>query len=200
MGCRRLLFAVALAIAGTAPIAGENLLVNPSFDADVSGWENPFIDRIDWIAGDGNPAGSGGGCMEIADNFNNGGSTGAIQEVAVTPTTDFELSGWVRIPAGSVAVQGQLWVQWYDASDNYLGNSQVLRMPDLSGAWNRVVAIVTSPAEAVTARVRPSFATPSGGTEESITRWDDLFFGESALFFFDGFESGDTSTWSGAVP
>lgn len=191
MSRQTLLFALtALAIAVAAPIWGQNLLVNPTLDTDVSGWENPYINRVDWISDDGNPSGSGDGCMEIADNLNNGGSTGAIQEVAVTPETGYYLSGWTRIPSGSVAEGAQLYVKWYDATDTSLGNSQILWMWDLSGAWNRVAAAVTSPAGAVKAQVRPNFLMPSVGTEESIARWDHLYFGDpsgiaEALIDFD---------------
>jgi len=179
MSRQEMLFVVtALAIAAACPIWGQNLLVNPALDSDVTGWENPFTDRVDWISNDGNPSGSGDGCMEIADSLNNGGSNGAIQQVPVTPETGYYLSGWTRIPAGSVAVAAQLWVQWYDATDAFLGFSEFLDIRDLSGAWNRVAAVVTSPAGAVKAEVRPGFLMPSSGTEESIARWDHLYFGD----------------------
>ena len=174
----QLFVVTALAIAVAAPIWGQNLLVNPTLDSDVTGWENPYLDRVDWISDDGNPSGSGDGCLEIADNDNNGASTGAIQEVAVTPETGYYLSGWTRIPAGSVAVGAQIWVQWYDASGAFLGSSDFFSMRDLSGAWNRLAAVVTSPVDAVKALVRPSFQMPSMGTEESIARWDHLYFGD----------------------
>lgn len=191
MSRQEMLFVVtALGIAAAGPIWGQNLLVNPTLDSDVTGWENPYIDRVDWISDDGNPSGSGDGCMEIAFNLNNGGSNGAIQEVAVTPETGYYLSGWTRIPAGSVALAAQLWVEWYDGSDAFLGNTQFLGMRDLSGAWNRIGAVVTSPADAVKALVRPSFQMSTSGTEESIARWDHLYFGDpsgiaEALIDFD---------------
>jgi len=189
-----------VAILATGSLAAQNLLLNPSFDSDVTDWSAPYIDRMDWIASDGNPAGSGPGCMEIAYTNNSGGSNGAMQYFDVVGGTTYQLSGWAKVPAGSVAWGADMWVDYYDASDVYLESSDTLFMMTQDGPWEQVSEFTTAPAAAVRARLRPSVLTASSGTDESIARWDDLFFGTSSAIFVDDFESGGTSRWTAAVP
>lgn len=180
------------------PSFSQNLVANPDFDSDVSGWWNPYIDRIVWISDDGDAGGSGSGCMEIADTQNNGGCTGAIQyDVAVAPGTTYVLSGAARLPAGSIAESASIWVDWHDVGGSFIGATPIYDVATtVDGPWSTGSWRVTSPAEASTAWVRPSFCMPSGGAEESIARWDDIFFGPlGAEIFSDGFESGNTSSW-----
>ena len=186
-----------------SPSLAQNLITNPDFDSDTAGWWNPGLDRLVWISDDGYGAGSGPGCVEIAGTLNNGACTGIIQDnITVTPNTTYLLSGAARLPAGSVAVGATIWVQWYDASGLYISSTTFTDVtttvgdPWATGSW-----LVGSPSNAVEAWVRPSFCMPSGGSEESVARWDDLFFGlQNPKIFTDGFESSDTTAWSLTVP
>ncbi|MDX2438467.1 MAG: hypothetical protein QNL88_15650 [Acidobacteriota bacterium] len=113
------MFAARIIISSTIMVAlfvtpsfSQNLITNPNFDADATGWWNPGLDRFNWISDDGNAAGSGPGCLEIGKILNNGACTGAIQDsIAVTPNTTYVLSGVARLPAGSAAVSASIWVQ-----------------------------------------------------------------------------------------
>jgi hypothetical protein len=181
------------------PAFAQNLITNPSFDSDTTGWWNSYLDLLNWISDDGNPAGSGPGCLEIGDALNNNGCTGAIQDnIVVTPNTTYVLSGVARLPSGSLAESASIWVEWYDAGGGFLSDSSIHYVTwTVDGPWTPSSQQVVSPANAVEAWVRPSFCMPGSGTEESIARWDDLFFGpQGAEIFVDGFESGDTARWS----
>lgn len=187
----------------TTPSRAQNLITNPNFDSDIVGWWNPSLDRLVWISDDGYAAGSGSGCLEFADTLNNGACTGAIQDnIAVTPNTTYLLSGTARLPTGSIADSASIWVQWYDGSGSYISSTTFNDVTTtVGGPWTTSSWLVESPPNAVEAWVRPSFCMPVGGPEESIARWDDLFFGlPGTEIFTDGFESSDTAAWSQTVP
>jgi hypothetical protein len=196
---RPLVLSLVITVSLATPSFAQNLVANPDFDIDVSEWSNPYIDRIDWIPDDGNPAGSGPGCMEIADTQNNGGCTGAIQmDIAVAPHTTYVISGTARLPAGSVAAYASIWVDWLDAGGSFIDLTRIFDVTrTVDGPWTAGSWRVTSPAGAATAWVRPGLCMPSGGTGESSARWDDLFLAPlGPEIFSDGFESGSTSRWT----
>lgn len=187
----------------TTPSLAQNLITNPNFDSDIAGWWNSSLDRLVWISDDGYAAGSGPGCLEFAETLNNGACTGAIQDnIVVTPNTTYLLSGAARLPAGSIAEHASIWVQWYDGGGSYISRTSINDLTSTVGdPWTTGSWLVVSPPNAVEAWVRPSFCMPSGGTEESVARWDDLYFGlQGPEIFTDDFESANTDAWSLTVP
>jgi len=192
------LFAAAL-FAG-APVQGQNLLTTPQFDAagDVDAWYDVLsVDRITWISDDGNPAGSGPGAMEIGD-YDLGVGYGAIQLVPVTPGTTYFLSGFARLPSGSAARWAYLLVWWQNGADGLLDYESVGSTS--SSTWTYLSGPVTSPAQAASVWVWAGVQLATGGSEESVARFDDLYFGIGEPVFLDGFEGGTTAAWSAVEP
>jgi len=68
----RSLSALVLLAASAVPAAGQNLLTNPSFDTGIDGWTTA---NSSWVSDDGNPSGSGPGCVEVTAPLLNGGAT-----------------------------------------------------------------------------------------------------------------------------
>ncbi len=190
---------VSLAVPAVPAVAND--LVNPDFASDLSGWENPFFgppdNRADWIGTDGGPE-SGPGCLEEGSTFNNGGSSGLYQVVAVTAGQSYVLSGWSRVPSTVPGNGAFLSVDWVDASENVVGTGASSWNFDAGGGWHYHFGIATAPAGAVAGRIRPSIQMVSAGTDESVARWDDLDFGPG--LFRDGFEAGSTDFWSATTP
>lgn len=193
---------VALVVLGVVSLAGaataQNLLTNPDFNTDADSW-TMMGGRVEWIAGDGNPSGSGSGCLETGGTTNNNGFTGRNQEVAVEPDTDYVLAGSGWIPAASPAQCIALWVGWYDASHHFISFSDCFSYCENNTPWTRLHGQVTSPSTAARGQFRPGFQYSNGGTIESYVRWDDLVFSPAAVFS-NGFESGTMDAWSSHVP
>lgn len=155
---------------------------------------------MDWIADDGV---AGQGCMELGDAFNNGGTVGAYQEVPVAGDTAYQLRAWGRVPAGSAAQNVVVYATWYDAGGFRIADSQTFfGSTPWTGDWLELGGEVTSYANAVTAEVKVAVALAPSGADESVVRFDDVYFGlpgGSSDLFADGFESGETTAWSATV-
>ena len=132
------LLAVALV---PAPALSQNLLVNPGFDDDVSGWQAEVASEalaVDWVADDalGQP---GSGALRLTDVLPDEHSNvyGVGQCLPVTAGAAYDLSGWVRIPAGQVrAGTALLQVIWYaDAACSQLVDFDRAETTDTSGEW-----------------------------------------------------------------
>jgi hypothetical protein len=201
----RLLLVATLAITIVFPATqawAQNLVMNPDFDTDVSGWITESTATIDWNPLDADNDPSSGSALVTNVSDTPGDSTGAHQCIeGVTGEAFYHFSSDILLPGGhSETGYAGLFVQWNDepGCSGYLGSefsSDVsTATPDV---WYRVTNIAQAPMGTESARLRLSVRKfEDFGTLEA--HFDNVEFEE--LIFVNGFESGDTSAWSGVGP
>jgi hypothetical protein len=175
---------IVIAVIAAAPTAAQNLLTNPSFDADASGWTPAnasvvAIYRDD--VGSTLDGGSGPGAVEIRFSFWNGGSGGVHQEVAVVEGTSYEAAFSAFAPSeDNPAHDAALFIQWYDAGHGFI--AQEALHPSFSfDVWLRIEGVVTAPAGAAIVRVLPTVTNPADPSETrpGVLYVDDVLFAEA---------------------
>ena len=119
--------ALALAILLPAPFAwAQNLVLNPDFDTDVTGWYPSATAAIDWnpLDADNNPA--SGSALVTNLSTTAGDSTGASQCIeGLAGEAFYLLAAEVLLPGGqSETGYAHLFVQWNDEPGclGYLGS------------------------------------------------------------------------------
>lgn len=180
-------------------------LGNPNFDRDLAGWvvTEPVPGALLWSssvdAGDAETSGA----AELLT------ATGAGQAYALSQCLDVPAGPYLarartRIAGSSASAPvATLRLDFFAAAAcaGALVDSS-LSSPvsgDTAGVWLPLdLRRAAAPATALSVLVTVGI---DGGTESSFTAaLDDLFFGRAPELFSDGFESGDTSSWSGSAP
>lgn len=114
------LLIVIVLIGSSTPAVAQNLLVNGTFDTDVSPWETPddvvtVIHRTD--TGNDLAGGSGPGSVEVQFRQWNGAHSGPYQEIEVVEGTIYEFSGVYFSPSGdNVSLGVRVLARWLDES------------------------------------------------------------------------------------
>lgn len=174
------------------PPSSPNLLVNPGFTGDLTGWTSSGQGSATWDANSRQP---GSGSVLLT---NQGGTPEEVlgQCVAVTGDTPYRLEGWFSILGEGTPGFTFLRVNFYDQPNcggNGLSGGTTTSGSNVAGSWHQLSTDVRSPRTAVSARLHLMlYKSPAGGT--MTVRFDDLSF-TSALLFNDGFESGAFLEW-----
>jgi hypothetical protein len=161
--------------------SGTNLLINPNFDAGVTGWQ--MSDGTGWDAGrdaDGNPN-SGSVRLSVVNETLNTDSA-VSQCVPISPGT-YRLSGKVFAPTGSYNAESiaELIVFWEESAT--CGNAGALpnattpaiHPATTQNSWVSVTTgLVVPPAATRSALIVP--IEGSGGPGSLTTNFDDLVF------------------------
>ena len=174
-----------LAIAGLfvmASLAGaQNMLTNPSFDSDGTGWTPANEDIVaTFLPGVGSTlaGGSGPGSLEIRYSFWNGSSGGVWQEVEVDEGTTYTMGVSSYVPtADNPAGDTPLLYQFYDVDGQFLEQDAFHLWPFVNDQWVRIEGTVTAPAGAVVVRVIAAVTNPIDptGTLPGIAYFDDVW-------------------------
>ena len=185
------------------PSQAQNLVANPDFDIDTSGWEAPGDLDLSHSSGDGFAA---PGAAEvtgvlISPPFSN--STGLLQCIPLgkdAPTTSLAVSAVVKMVnfdgfMPQIVITTHSDVECFSAPLDQQNVSGFL----VQGIWGELQGML-SPFPVETQSIRLTVMVSTDSSDSGLTvRVDDAFFGVPVLFE-DGFESGDTSNWSLAVP
>ncbi len=169
-----------LATAGLA--SAQNLIVNPDFASDLSGWTIPLLPLgygVDWIGGGG---ADGPGSVRISVDADVGATQVVLTQcVAVAPSTSYEFGAHVFLVGGLDQVPiGQLSVAWYTSGGcvNVVGGALSSTTDNTVNAWQSVSAGgQMSPAGAASAEVFLNFQTPGSGTATLF--YDDVYLAEA---------------------
>ncbi len=194
--CRtRIAFVIMSVVAVMFPTGAlaQNLLANPDFDIDVSGWSGlGWWDPMD--IDDSAASGSGTWINDWAA----GGSLYLLQcaEIPVS-VRSFDLIGYVFIPSGQ-AGQGESMLNLVFYSDAEcsdliygVGTSTVTGFD----TWHPMRLTGWIPPNALSARVGLQNQKTAPGDYQVFH--DAIFFGPNPeMIFADGFETTDTSGWS----
>ncbi len=187
------LIALALAVATVAtPAIAQNLLLNPGFAQDLSGWQ-PFTGfgiTQAWSALDAGGAPDSGslcGTLPASSTFRN--PIYASQCVHVEPNTVYAFRGAVLLPDATTppTAYGNVFVNTY-AAQSCAGNSVFnVVAPEITtrDAWTITGAGFTSDSTALTARVHLRVFAPLNTTLQSC--FDDVVL-EPDRLFADGFD------------
>ena len=198
--------AVVLLLMASIPCAqSQNLIDNGDFDADVSGWIATGPDlSIEWDPSDYSGSPSSGSLLATNSHASAAYYAAWSCVNSVSEGKSYTLSGWIKKPSGQTA-SGTAKIYWYWRSSPSCGGTQTISQstPSVSDAdqWTYVsTASEAAPEGAMSAQVVVyiSKTTVTPGTSQAY--FDGLDFRVKGSIFIDGFESGDTSAWSSAVP
>lgn len=162
-------------------IGAQNLVTNPSFDVDASGWvvansDVEAVYRPD--VGSDLSTGSGPGSVEIRFSFWNGASSGVYQELPATAGVTYEFGMSSFIPAAdNPATATPLFIQWYDERHSFLGQDAFSTV-GTADVWLRVEDQLTAPPGTATVRVFPTVqnADDPDETRPGVAIVDDVYF------------------------
>lgn len=198
------LVTLSVGILVVAPVAwAQNLVFNPDFNTDVTGWTPSTTGTIEWspLDAEGNPA-SGSALVTNRSTTAQDG-TGPRQCIdGIDAGFFYLLAADVLVPSGqSETGYAELLVQWYDTPGCGGGLVGLNTTPGLStstpDAWYLDAGVFRAPTGTQSARLRLTVAKIEDyGTLQA--HFDNVLLG--LAIFGDGFESGDTTAWSHTVP
>ena len=143
-------------------MAKENLIVNPSFKVNTTGWSLTGGSTIARVTTDGF---SGNSCLQITKAASASSGVITTNRIAVTTGLDYAVSAYVKVPnlqeTGSFTVN----IAWYTAATGgtLISTSTSTSIQVSPGDdWTRLTKVATAPALAVAATV--SIVQPIAGT------------------------------------
>jgi len=165
---KRFALAAALLLLASAPARAQNLLSNPDFDMDTSGWgEGNFSITLQWDGADVDMDPSSGSARVTSAQADaaspSAKGSGMVQCVPVTPDAEYLLSGYSRIPSGqSRTALPDLTVVFFQVADcasDFIMQTNPESNPasGATDAWELLSTPIVAPANAVSVRV---FARP----------------------------------------
>jgi hypothetical protein len=156
------------------PASGQNLLTNPTFTSGIEGWSTA---NTSWVSSDGNPTGSGPGAVEVVAPLINGGGYFTYQVVAVTPGTEYTISGWsfVADSADNPAAGAEPSIVWL--KDQTVLSQSFFSPIQTRGQWVSSTQKATAPSGANQAKASFGVRGPVSGAGTPRARWDDVYFG-----------------------
>lgn len=196
--CAPLAFGLSLlAVLLPTGAAAQNLVVNPDFDADLSGWTgNGVWSSLDLV---GSPS-SGSAAW---NNLNAGTSGGLYITQCIEISGVFEgyyFGSWAYIPSGQAGtgVAGLSLTFYSDAGcTDYLEGYGGSQTADLD-AWRHLSLEGWVPTGAGSATI--GMLNQKYGVGDFQTHHDSIHFGRHTIMIFgDGFESADVSDWTSAI-
>lgn len=184
-----------------------NRFANGHFDCDIAEWNtistNPaeIAYANDGVGGDDFEGSPHSGSARV-ENLTASNLFGVDQCVPVEAGGEYMLQGWLNLAADpNVAVAVSRFCDFLDAPScggTSLGTTSDGVLAFDTGGFIELQSAVEAPEGAVSALC--GFSLTTAGGESFVVNLDALFFGGDVPLFRDGFESGDTSMWSGVVP
>ena len=164
---------------------GQNLIVNSTFDSDVSDWfGDPTV--YSWTDTLGGPVSGPGSAYMEKEIINNNRIFGiSSSRVAIKENYTYWFAGMGFIPSSSAAFRAWARVTWFDEMGNNLTSPSIFDFSFPTDIWAPVEGAVTAPEGAVEARIAINIEsdTPAKGeTLLSFGYWDDVFFFEDTIF------------------
>ncbi|MCF6299729.1 MAG: hypothetical protein L3J52_01185 [Proteobacteria bacterium] len=169
-------------------LQAQNLVSNATFDADILGWNNPFV-TASWVSSDGAPS-SGNGSLQFGVDLNNNASFFMETDpIAIIPDNTYFFAGFFKIPSDSPAAFARIEIHWLRADTSVISVDDIWSsfLPT-QDVWTDLSNVGTAPADAVQAIYTLFFQTGApGDVNDPYGRWDDLLFVNDTIFL-NGFE------------
>lgn len=178
---------ITFALVATLPALAhaQNLVTNPNFDTNASGWTfDPFGTGVSVAEcgydpttdADGNPASGSIECRDVWPTASSG--IGAFQCFAVTASTDYDIVADMLIntgqPVNGHATLDVMWFTGAGCTGSSTSDTDALFTP--AAGWQTYFQTVTSPATAASVRVGLAVGKDSGPNDFSA-RFDDIRLG-----------------------
>jgi len=175
-------------------VSAQNLLVNPDFDNDVSGWTGlGNWDPLD-VAG----LATSGSATWINPHPDTSGSHYLTQCVEMTSFIEgFDVRSWMVIPSGQAGTGYAAITAWFysdSVCSEFIWSDETPIVLSV-GSWQATTLTDWTPTGA--ASVRIGLASQKYGAGDFQVIHDSVFFGPNPdMVFGDGFETTDSSEWS----
>jgi hypothetical protein len=176
-------------------IARTNLVSNPSFKTNATGWTGTGSATVARVTTD---YVFGGACLEVTKANTTSSGTVTSSRIAVTAGLSYAVSAYLKVPTGEETSSVRLDIEWYTA---LTGGSLVssllsaLVAMDPGSDWVRIGKVGTAPAGAVAASIK--VIQPTAGTASKKFLVDGVLFEQSAyinLYTDDFTQAYETST------
>ena len=155
-------------------MARTNLIVNPSFKTNTTGWSLTGSSTIARVTYD---AFFGSSCLEVTKAAASSSGAVTTSRIAVSASTSYAVSAYVKVPAGEETGTLRIQVAWYTAlsGGSLISTSNTTSIEIVDGIdWTRLGGVFTSPANAVAALI--SIVQPTAGTVSKKFLLDAILF------------------------
>ncbi len=114
----RFILVSVLSLVAVTNLQAQNLLTNPTFETDISGWDNPYSAQAAWQALDADGSSSSGSAI-LTNTLCNGGTSKMISQcLAVEEGDEYAFSGKIHETSGQNGTgRGVLWVDVYSTTN-----------------------------------------------------------------------------------
>ena len=143
-----------------------NLLTNPSFQTNTTGWSGVGSATIARSTSD---SVFGSSCLAVTKAAASNSGVSLASRVAVTQNLSYAVSAYVKIPSSSEDGSLQIKVEWFTAvaGGSSISSTTSSLVAVTSGSdWVRIAKIATAPATAAGAMI--SVIQPTAGTASKI--------------------------------
>ncbi len=187
----------ALLLIAVGPAGAQNLVVNPEFDTDMSGWGafGGTWDPADW---QGSPS-SGSATRTMVTGGTSAPLADQCIDLAGTPAPGYAFSAQVYMPSGQAGTgHAYLSVGWF-SSPGCIGwiSGETSSEVTATGSWLEVADTIQPPPSAVSLHIGVYLWAQTGG---GLQGYADHVVLAVPTIFADGFESGHLGAWSDTTP
>ena len=143
-------------------MARNNLIVNPSFKTNATGWSLTGSSTIARVTND---AFFGSSCLEVTKAAASSSGAVTTDRIAVSASTSYAVSAYVKVPAGQETGTLRIQVAWYTAlsGGSLISTSNTTSVEIVDGIdWTRLGGVFTSPVNAAAALI--FVVQPTAGT------------------------------------
>ena len=166
-------------------MARNNLVVNPSFKTDATGWTGTGSATVARITTD---AFFGSSCLQVTKAASSNSGAVIASRIPVTATTSYAVAAYVKVPAGYETGVFQVNVAWYTAASggSLISTSSTISSQVVDGdGWIRLMGVFTAPSLSLGALI--SVVQPTAGTASEIFYVDAVMF-EAASYVGEYFD------------
>ena len=159
-------------------MARNNLIVNPSFKTNTTGWSATGSSTLSRITSN---YFYGSSCLQVAKAASSNSGAVTSSRILVTQALSYALGIYVKIDASQEAGTLVGRVQWYDSATagSLLSTSTTISLDVIPGDdWVRLTGVFTAPAGALSALV--SVVQPTAGTAAETFYVDAVLFEQAS--------------------
>lgn len=149
---RRAVITLAVVLVGGATLSAQNLVTNPDFNTDATGWTPTSAEMsITWAALDAYGSGTSGSGL-VTNSFSTAANAGVTQCIN-TPLTDgasYDVGAWIRVPSGQTGTGAAGLFAWFHSGaacgGAQIGTLSVSYLPPPTDSWTLSTATGAAPA------------------------------------------------------
>jgi hypothetical protein len=166
-------------------MARNNLVLNPSFKTDATGWTGTGSATVARITTD---AFFGSTCLQVTKAASSNSGAVISSRISVTAATSYAVAAYVKVPAAQETGVFQVNVAWYTAvsGGSLISTSSTVSAQVIDGdGWVRLMGVFVAPSLSLGALI--SVVQPTAGTASKIFYVDAVMF-EAASYVGEYFD------------